>query len=198
MRRLSGILLMVLLVPAARSEGTPILYTMTFNASNVAAGASGPSGTGSFLYDAATDPDTMTALTWDFGSGQTGGYTDAILNSFGISEFLFLDILNETDANPITDGRSLTIGSPGLKAPFPDVSAAFCWGTQSPGCGMANPLVSLASYRFIDSTPSGQVQYRGYVTVAEATAVPEPATLTLLGLGLVGVGARLRRQRRST
>ena len=55
------------------ASAAPVLYTLTFDASNVAAGASGPSGTGSFLYDADTNPDTMTGLIWDFGSGQTGG-----------------------------------------------------------------------------------------------------------------------------
>src|SRR5688572_23976777 len=77
------------------ASAAPVLYTLAFDASNVAAGASGPSGTGSFLYDADTNPDTMTSLTWDFGSGQTGGLSDASLASFGgLGQSLFVTFFN--------------------------------------------------------------------------------------------------------
>ena len=180
----------LMLVMALPSWAAPIQYTLTFDASDIAAGASGPSGTGSFVYDDTTL--TMTSLVWDFGGGFTGGMTDATLASFDIGQILFESIFARV-GDPFASGTAF-FPAAGEVVGHPDVDSAFCWGLSAPAeCGMANTGTNAGAYEFIDSGVVTPLTYRGRVS-AEAVRipVPEPASAWLL---LIGGSAWTRRRR---
>jgi hypothetical protein len=180
------------LLLAAPAAAAPIVYTVTFDATNVAAGGAGASGTGSFVYDAAAIPGTMTTFTWDFGSGTSGGVTDPALGvalppDDSLGSFLF-EIVTASAIQAIElPGSALIPPFPGAGAAYP---AKFCAGIYTASlCGMNG---TAPSYFFLDGT----APHRGYLTVTPAT-VPEPASLLLLGAAGLGFGASLRRRRRN-
>ena len=190
MKRTLG-LAALLLTLASPSWALPVLYTLTFDASDIASGAAGPSGTGSFVYDDATL--TMTSLAWDFGGGFTGGISDAALAGFGTSQVLFESIFVRA-GDPFAAGTGYFPPAADITG-HPDVDAAFCWGLSNlPSCGMANTGTTAGSYQFVDSGVVAPLTYRGRVS-AEAVRipVPEPVSAALL---LVGGGAMLLRRRR--
>ena len=182
----------LLLVLAAPSWAAPIEYALTFDASDVASGASGPSGTGSFFYDDATL--TMTSLSWDFGGGFTGGMSDATLASLDRGQLLF-ELVFVRSGDPFAAGYS-QFALPGDLVGHPNVDSTFCWGLSAPGsCGMANTGTTAGAYEFIDSGIVAPLTYRGRVSAtAVETPVPEPASAVLLLLG--GGAAWIRRRRR--
>jgi hypothetical protein len=158
-----------LAVAATPAVGAPIVYTVTFDASDAAAGATGVSGTGSFEYDLTTS--TMSYFQWDFGSGRTGSLTQFALSIFG--PFLYESIF--FNAGDPTSGGSGGSGSAGSTVNgFPDIQVEWCWGTASGSCGMDNNGV--ASYQYADT----QGTFQGYLTASPA-AVPEPVSLLLFG-----------------
>jgi hypothetical protein len=188
MRRSLGLAALIL-VMASSSWAAPIQYTLTFDASDVASGASGPSGTGSFVYDEATL--TMTSLVWDFGGGFTGGISDAGLASLSVGQILFESIFIRA-GDPFVSGTAL-FPIAGDVFGHPDVDSAFCWGLGALGsCGMVNTGTTAGSYQFIDSGVVAPLTYRGRVS-AEAVPVPEPASALLLLVG--GSAAWIRRRR---
>lgn len=174
------------------AEAVPIPYTITFDASNTGAGALGPYGTGSFLYDQSTN--TMTNLVWDFGNGDTGGVVDATLNdSGGSGGLLFLTMTGGID--PHTNGIGVgPIPMTYLVPTFPNVSAMFCYGLSDINCGMAYSQAPLGSYDFIGTNSiGGQVEFRGYLTAVVST-VPEPEAYALMLTGLVLFGLAVKRR----
>jgi len=189
MRRTFALAALILAL-ASPTWAAPIQYTLTFDATDIAAGAMGPSGTGSFVYDDATD--TMTSLAWDFGGGFTGGMSDATLASFDIGQSLFESIFARV-GDPFASGTSL-FPVAGDVFGHPNVDSAFCWGLSSlASCGMANTGTTAGSYEFIDAGAAAPLTYRGRVS-AEAVRVPEPASALLL---LIGGGAAWIRRRRA-
>jgi hypothetical protein len=191
MKRTLG-LAALLLVMASPSWAAPIQYTLTFDASDIASGASGPSGTGSFVYDETSL--TMTSLVWDFGGGFTGGIGDAALASLDLGRLLFERIFVNDD-DPFGSGVGIFPIS-GDVVGHPDVDSAFCWGLSTlASCGMANTGTTAGAYEFIDSGVVAPLTYRGRVSAeAVRTPVPEPASALLL---LVGGGAAWIRRRRA-
>jgi hypothetical protein len=175
---------------ASPSWAAPIHYTLTFDASDVASGASGPSGTGSFVYDEATL--TMTSLVWDFGGAFTGGFTDAALASLDQGQLLFETIFTNT-ADPFAYGISI-FPPAGDTLGHPDVDSAFCWGLASPsGCGMANTGTTAGSYQFTDSGTVAPLTYRGRVAAeAVPVPVPEPASIIVMLTGASALAVRRR------
>jgi len=181
----------LLLTLASPSWAVPILYTLTFDASDIASGAAGPSGTGSFVYDDTTV--TMTSLAWDFGAGFSGGMSDGVLASLDYAQLLFESIFHRV-GDPFAAGTAI-FPIAGDITGHPDVDSSFCWGLSNlPNCGMANTGTTAGSYLFVDSGAAAPLTYRGRVS-AEAVRipVPEPVSATLL---LVGGGAMLARRRR--
>jgi hypothetical protein len=191
MRRSLG-LAALLLVIAAPSGAAPIQYLLTFDAADVASGASGPSGTGSFLYDDATL--TMTSLSWDFGGSFTGGMSDATLASADRGRLLF-DLVFFRSGDPFAAGYA-QFALAGDLVGHPNTDATFCWGLSAPTqCGMANTGTTAGAYEFIDSGTVAPLTYRGRVSAAAVEIpVPEPASALLLLLG--GGAAWIRRRRR--
>lgn len=187
---LAGSVLAAIVITA---QAAPTLYTISFDASDTAAGAIGPSGTGSFLYDSVTNPATMTNLTWDFEStfdSIVGGISDADLAPIvggDLGAFLFNNVFFNT-ANPQQNGvASRTSALNGWEMDF-------CWGLLSENCGMQNGT-SGGSYR-LGGTRSIQTQpwSVGYLTVTQSP-VPEPGVPALLGVGLASIGLARRRAR---
>ena len=180
----------LILAMASPSWAAPIQYTLTFDASDIAAGALGPSGTGSFFYDSATD--TMTSLAWDFGGGFTGSMSDATLASLDIGQILFGSIFVRS-GDPFASGTSF-FPPAGDIVGHPNVDSAFCWGLSAPAsCGMLNTGTTAGSYKFIDAGAAAPLTYRGRVS-AEAARIPEPASALLL---LIGGGVVWIRRRRA-
>ncbi len=190
MKRTLG-LAALLLTLASPSWALPVLYTLTFDASDVASGAAGPSGTGSFIYDDATT--TMTSLSWDFGGGFAGGMSDQVLEDFDTGQLLFESIFVRA-GDPFAAGTGMFPPAADITG-HPNVDAAFCWGLSNlASCGMANTGTTAGSYQFVDAGAAAPLTYRGRVS-AEAVRipVPEPVSAALL---LVGGGAMLARRRR--
>jgi len=139
-------------------------------------------GTGSFMWDAGIL--SMTQLMWDFGAGQTGGTTDAVLantpfpEDTSIGAFLFESItgLDVTSAIGCESGGfglcSISFSDIGLTGTFPSVDILFEQTGQysiDDGAGRIGP---------------------GSVT---ASAVPVPAAVWLFGSAL-GLLAWIRRR----
>jgi hypothetical protein len=189
MRRMLGLAALILAM-ASPSWAAPIQYTLTFDASDIASGASGPSGTGSFVYDAVTE--IMTSLVWDFGGGFTGGMPDAAL-SFDETGRVLVERIFANAGDPFASGIALFPFALGVTG-HPDVAAAFCWGLASDTCGMANTGTTAGSYLFLDSGSVAPLTYRGRVSAeAVETPVPEPASALLLLMGGSAVWIRRRR-----
>lgn len=105
------LLVAVFCVGSFSAHGTPILYDITFGASDPV-----PSGgTGSFLWD--DSQKLISDFVWDFGAGNTGGYDTSAFDwgevVFGpgstASTYLF-EILTGQDVDPTTSCPSCGFG----------------------------------------------------------------------------------------
>jgi hypothetical protein len=185
-----------------------MLYSIRFDASNVAAGAVGPSGTGSFLYDAELDGGTMTGLNWDFGNGRAGGVTDTQLASrFSVNptegHFIFANIFDHTHLDPGAYGGSVGYSPlnanqlygtfPGPAQSDPEAGAViFCYLSYArwPNDSCEIPLlvrtmdVAEYSFRFLNVNQQFET-WRGLVLVS---AAPIPAAAWLLLTAICPLG----------
>ena len=173
--------LAVLLSPMA-AHAVPIEYQIDF-------GPAGPltGGTGGFTWD--DDTQLVSNLTWDFGSGLTGGANPNWAEDFGsglgtLSQFFF-EIMTRIDVSPI----SCTAVGTGCVQGFSSFEGLYGW----PGSQMSFLLDSNNDQTYFISDPDyGSIQ--GTFST-RLVSVAEPGTLALLGLGLFGIGvARRRRQ----
>lgn len=159
------ILLCLLACAPASSFAVPVSYDLTFTATE------GPSGTGGFDWDAATL--TMTALSWDFGGGRTGGMLDvslanALSSGATLGQLLF-ELITGNDLSIVSNN----IGNVSITQPltsFPRFTT-FIRGGEYSFRTDANLTASAGGIAALASTPP-------------PTNVPEPATLALLLTGL--------------
>ena len=171
MRKLPcALLLLMLLVPAARSEAAPILFNFTVDFDDGA--LAGRSFQGSFSVD---------------GSDCPGGICDELFSPDDLAHTLL-------SFDVTIDGAPFDITADSLypSGPFVQFSAGnilLIYFSDS----QLLPLLSILSSNvfFFDAvgTFSGG-------SVTNIQAVPEPATMTLLGLGLAALGVRRWRQRK--
>ena len=172
-----SLLLLMLLMPAARLEAAPIVYdfTVTFNSGSLAL----QSFQGTFSVD---------------GDDCPGGICDgAFLPNVTARTLLSVDMTIDGMALDITDDVAYP------SAPL----VVFSGGNVTTLRYLSNPALN----RFLFIALAGSVDLvlfnddggisLGTITNIEQQAVPEPATLLMLGCGLAGVGTRWWRQRRA-
>jgi hypothetical protein len=186
--RLRYVAMIALLIGTVTAHAVPVTYSTRFDA------IMGPSGTGSFLYDA--DTGSLTNLVWDFGGGIVGGFSVVEFpNPFRpySSGALLAEILTQTDLAPGID----CIGPPEGR----------CSSTRGGSLGMtpgnvngvsfrSSSIVGAAFYSFAEVTftppipgspPAppvfGPSVANGYITAF--VAVPEPEAVTFLMLMVV-------------
>jgi hypothetical protein len=177
MRRLpcALVLLMLLLIPAARSEGTPIQFAFTVDFT------SGPLDGQSFLGSFSVDGDDCPGGICPDGVFRPGLPLDVL--SFNITiAGIALDITDEFF--------------------YPDDPTVLFFGGNVVGLTYQGSTADafLKLFLFPDSTNDVFFAASEGSTggVSNIVPVPEPATLTLLGLGLAGIGVRRWRQRKAT
>lgn len=179
------------------SFAVPIDYLLDFNAQL------GPSGTGSFSYDA--DTRLLTNLKWDFGSGMTysSGPIGTIARPDGGTSGSFLaELLLRTDLDPsgcingiATLCRSSILSLPSFSAPGGVNSISFYTGIAYGNSTYYSFSTATAGVFTPGQPPQptvfGPTVADGYVTAR--LAVSEPSTIALLMLGmLTALGIRRR------
>jgi Thrombospondin type 3 repeat len=150
-----------LLFPLATTsaQAQSVQYSATFDGSGM-----GDPGTGSFLFNETTG--LMTDFIWDFGSGRTGGITNAVLASRGfgdstVGESLFEIFVGEFKVP--SPGRAFGfVGNSIVIGPFPTAQVTFCWGVSNDSnCGM--PEGEFPTYQFVNNG----VFFRGEIAIAQ-------------------------------
>jgi hypothetical protein len=196
--RLRYVAMIALLIGTVTAHAVPVTYSTRFEA------ITGPSGTGSFVFDA--DTGSLTNLLWDFGEDIVGGFSVLEFpNPFRpySSGALLAEILTQTDLAPGID----CIGPPEGR----------CSSTRSGSIGMtpgnvngvtfrSSSIVGAAFYSFAEVTftppvPGGPPTppvfgpsvANGYITAFVAVSEPDAATLMMLMVVLT-IGAMLRRR----
>ena len=193
--RLRYVAMFALLIGTVTAHAVPVTYSTRFDA------ILGPSGTGSFVFDA--DTGSLTNLLWDFGGGIVGGFSVVEFSSpfrpFS-NGALLAEILTQTDFAPGID----CIGPP----------EGLCSSTRG-GIGMTpgnvngvtfRSSVGAAFYSFAEVTFTppipgggpppppvfGPSVANGYITAF--VAVPEPDAVALMMLmGVLTIGSMLSR-----
>jgi hypothetical protein len=141
---------------------------------------SGPSGTGSFTYDAAIG--MMDNFVWDFGGGKTGGIIESALDdSFfpGSGESIGMWIFEALTTVDINIGLTAVYGSPVGAVNFhqtsSDTSGEYVFFLDD-----LSVYKGIASISVVTDAPTDPIN------------VPEPSVLVLLGTGLLALATRRR------
>jgi hypothetical protein len=185
---------------SAPSFAVPIDYLLNFDA------LLGPSGTGSFRYDA--ELLSLTNLTWDFGSGITGlvPFVSSIPRPTvgGTLSSVLAELLTQTDLDPPSNCIAPTSGScrfsflnlPASATPGGVNTLSFQVG-PSFGSSVYYSFAPGTSGPFVPGLPPpptvfGESTANGYVTAR--VAVSEPGTISMLLMGFLAFAIGIRKR----
>ncbi len=162
------------------AHAIPTPYSTTYTATL------GPSGTGSFLFDA--DTGVLSNFVWDFVGGIVGGTQDFDATDVAgdTAGRLVFELLSETNTHSGLDW----INAGGFTTVAPLIGTTPFDAPNFGILGTADVGSSLYRFGFIETF---EIVAEGTIRISQVQ-VPEPTTFSLLGAGLLGFGFIRRRR----